>query len=69
MAKPRTAVATTPAAPHTARAMPGSRFEEAQDEDLMLAYARGEAAAFDALYARHKGPVYRYVLRHCGSRR
>ena len=47
--------------------MPGSRFEEAQDEDLMLAYARGEAAAFDALYARHKGPVYRYVLRHCGN--
>ena len=47
--------------------MPGSRFEEAPDEDLMLAYARGEAAAFDALYARHKGPVYRYVLRHCGN--
>ena len=47
--------------------MPGSRFEEAHDEDLMLAYARGEAAAFDALYARHKAPVYRYVLRHCGN--
>ena len=30
----------------------------------MLAYAAGDAAAFDALYARHKGPVYRYVLRH-----
>jgi RNA polymerase sigma factor (sigma-70 family) len=33
----------------------------------MLAYATGGAAAFDALYARHKGPVYRYVLRHCGN--
>ena len=33
----------------------------------MLAYARGEAAAFDALYARHKGGVYRYLLRHCGN--
>ena len=33
----------------------------------MLAYAQGEASAFDALYARHKGPVYRYVLRHCGN--
>jgi len=33
------------------------------DEDLMLAYAAGDAAAFDALYARHKGGVYRYLLR------
>jgi len=32
----------------------------------MLAYAAGDAAAFDALYARHKGGVYRYLLRHCG---
>jgi len=39
---------------------------ETRDEDLMLAYAAGAAAAFDALYARHKGGVYRYVLRHCG---
>jgi len=33
----------------------------------MLAYAAGEAAAFDALYARHKGGVYRYLVRHCGN--
>ena len=33
----------------------------------MLSYARGEAAAFDVLYARHKGGVYRYLLRHCGN--
>jgi RNA polymerase sigma-70 factor (ECF subfamily) len=38
-----------------------------RDEDLMLAYANGNAAAFDVLYARHKGGVYRYVLRHCGN--
>ena len=25
----------------------------------------GRAAAFDVLYARHKGGVYRYLLRHC----
>ena len=31
----------------------------------MLAYAAGDAAAFDALYARHKGGVYRYLLRQC----
>jgi RNA polymerase sigma-70 factor (ECF subfamily) len=37
------------------------------DEDLMLAYAAGDAAAFDALYLRHKGGVYRYLVRQCGS--
>jgi RNA polymerase sigma factor (sigma-70 family) len=41
--------------------------DDARDEDLMLAYANGEAGAFDVLYARHKGGVYRYVLRHCGN--
>ena len=40
---------------------------ENSDEELMLAYANGEASAFDELYARHKGGVYRYVLRHCGN--
>jgi RNA polymerase sigma-70 factor (ECF subfamily) len=35
----------------------------ASDESLMLAYAGGDAAAFDALYLRHKGPLYRFVLR------
>lgn len=39
------------------------------DESLMLAYAAGRAQAFDALYARHKGPVYRYLVRHCGEAR
>jgi RNA polymerase sigma-70 factor (ECF subfamily) len=29
----------------------------------MLAYRRGDAGAFEALYARHKGPLYRFVLR------
>jgi RNA polymerase sigma-70 factor, ECF subfamily len=38
------------------------------DEDLMLAYAAGDAEAFDLLYARHKGGVYRYLLRHCARR-
>lgn len=31
----------------------------------MLAYGAGDAGAFDRLYARHKGGVYRYLLRHC----
>ena len=35
----------------------------ASDEQLMLAYAGGDAAAFEALYSRHKGPLFRFVLR------
>ncbi len=34
----------------------------------MLAYRDGEAGAFEALYARHRGGLYRFVLRQCGSR-
>ena len=37
------------------------------DEQLMLAYARGEASAFDALYARHRTGVYRYLLHNCNN--
>ena len=36
------------------------------DEALMLAYRDGEGAAFEALYARWRGPLYRYFLRQCG---
>ncbi len=36
---------------------------EASDEELMLAYRDGNAGAFDTLYARHKGGLFRYVLR------
>jgi RNA polymerase sigma-70 factor, ECF subfamily len=35
------------------------------DENLMLAYSGGDAGAFEALYRRHKGGVYRYMLRQC----
>jgi RNA polymerase sigma-70 factor (ECF subfamily) len=35
------------------------------DEQLMLAYRDGDAGAFDTLYRRHKGGVYRYMLRQC----
>lgn len=38
------------------------------DETLMLAYAAGEAAAFEALYARHRGRLFRYLLHQCGRR-
>ena len=33
------------------------------DEALMLAYARGDVAAFETLYGRHKGGIYRYFVR------
>jgi len=38
------------------------------DEQLMLAYAGGDSAAFETLYSRHKGPLYRYVLRSVKGR-
>lgn len=37
------------------------------DEDLMLAYAGGNAAAFDVLYARHETALYRFVRRLLGA--
>ena len=37
------------------------------DETLMRAYGLGDARAFEALYARHKGATYRYFLRQMGS--
>jgi RNA polymerase sigma-70 factor (ECF subfamily) len=57
-------VAAATSATHTAR-MSDAPAED--DEKFMLAYARGEAAAFDALYARHRNGVYRYLLRHCNN--
>lgn len=36
---------------------------DASDETLMLAYASGDAMAFEQLYARHRGKLYRYLLR------
>jgi RNA polymerase sigma factor (sigma-70 family) len=37
------------------------------DEDLMQAYARGDMTAFDELYARHEGALYRFVRRVLGA--
>lgn len=35
------------------------------DEGLMLAYRDGDGAAFEALYRRWRGRLYRYFLRQC----
>ena len=37
------------------------------DRASMARWCAGEAAAFDALYARHRGALYRYVLNGCGD--
>lgn len=36
------------------------------DETLMSRYRDGDARAFELLYERHRGPLYRYFLRQCG---
>ena len=36
---------------------------DASDEALMLAYAAGDAGAFEQLYARHRRKLYHYLLR------
>ena len=36
---------------------------EVADESLMERYRDGDAGAFDVLYHRHKGGLYRYLLR------
>lgn len=36
---------------------------EVSDESLMLAYAAGDAAAFERLYLRHRGKLYRFLVR------
>lgn len=38
------------------------------DDQLMLAYVQGDAAAFDVLYARHEGGLFRFVKRLLGTR-
>jgi RNA polymerase sigma factor (sigma-70 family) len=42
--------------------------QEVPDEQLMLAYGGGDAAAFETLYKRHRGRLYRFVVRSIKSR-
>jgi RNA polymerase sigma-70 factor, ECF subfamily len=43
--------------------MLGSMDSLDEDAKLMLRYRDGDTDAFSALYSRHKGPLYRYLLR------
>ena len=40
---------------------------EMTDEQLMQQYAKGDAKAFDELYARHRAPLYRYFNRQVNN--
>ncbi len=47
--------------------MPPDRAAQAlTDDELMLAYARGDADAFEVLYGRHEGALLRFVRRLLG---
>jgi RNA polymerase sigma-70 factor (ECF subfamily) len=39
-----------------------------EDAALMQAWIGGDLRAFEILYGRHKGPLYRYLLRHARDR-
>jgi RNA polymerase sigma-70 factor (ECF subfamily) len=41
---------------------------EATDEALMLAYRGGDARAFETLYRRHRGALFRFILRSLKQR-
>ena len=41
---------------------------EQADEDLMLAYQKGEVRAFEMLLSRHRKPVFNFILRFVGDR-
>jgi RNA polymerase sigma-70 factor (ECF subfamily) len=46
---------------------PTAPTDEPTDDALMAAYARGDAAAFERLYARHQAGLYRFVRRLLGT--
>lgn len=43
--------------------------ETAGDSDLFARYARGDAKAFDALYARHRVPLFSFLVRQSGRQK
>jgi RNA polymerase sigma-70 factor, ECF subfamily len=48
---------------HASRARRVETVSDDEDAQLMLAYARGEMRAFETLYSRHRGALYRYLTR------
>lgn len=64
-AAPEAAVYHPPPGARIIRAVDDPRADS--DENLMLAYAAGDAGAFTRLYERHEKPVYRFLLRSLGA--
>lgn len=52
-------------APRPAAGSASSDLAHMEDGALMLRYRDGDVRAFEILYARHKGPLYRYLQRMC----
>lgn len=42
-------------------------YEAEEDQRLMLSYAQGDSSAFESLYQKHKGGLYRYFVRQIGD--
>jgi RNA polymerase sigma factor (sigma-70 family) len=53
-----------PSAPEPLTLAAVNDLAEPSDETLMLAYAAGDAGAFEQLYGRHRGPLYRFLMRN-----
>lgn len=53
-----------PSAPEPLTLAAVNDLAEPTDETLMLAYAAGDAGAFEQLYGRHRGPLYRFLMRN-----
>ena len=51
-----------------ALAIPQLPNHEHSDEQLMLCYAKGDSQAFEQLYLKHKGALYRYFVRQLGDK-
>lgn len=56
------APALAPHAPSRSLAAMDQPVAGSTDEALMLAWAGGDAGAFDVLYQRHRGPLFRFLL-------
>ncbi|HEY5808995.1 MAG TPA: RNA polymerase sigma factor [Povalibacter sp.] len=60
------AFAEMPASAARSQRAPGiAAAQEPDDATLMLRYRDGDMRAFETLYGRHKGPLYRYLQRLC----
>lgn len=56
------------AGPSRLRVVEGGAAEASEDGQWMLAYRKGDVRAFEKLYAKHKGALYRYLQRMCRDR-